>query len=70
MAYDTRGSSGTRRSRNYTSERDQIVNRRVRGLRGVHEDVHPYRWCPEHEVTILVGPKNLCPACGELTTPG
>jgi len=64
MAYDTRRSAGSRRSRNQAREREQVANRRIRGLQ---RDTHPYRWCPEHEVSILVGPKNICPACGAPT---
>ena len=63
MAYDTRGSSRLRRSRQ--QERIEAANRRVRGLRG---GSHPYRWCPEEEVSVLVGPDYLCPACGKLTS--
>ena len=43
-----------------------LANGRLRGLR---IDNHPYRWCPAEEVSILVGPDRLCPACGKLTTP-
>jgi hypothetical protein len=64
MAYDTRRSMGTRRSRNQTREREQLANRRIRGLQ---RDIHPFRWCPEREVSILVGPDHTCPACGDQT---
>ena len=63
MAYDTRGSSRVRRSRQ--QERLEAANRRIRGLR---EEGHPYRWCPEQEVSVLVGPDYRCPACGETTS--
>lgn len=63
MAYDTRGSNRTRRSRQ--QERVEAANRRIRGLRG---GTHPYRWCPDNEVSILVGPDYLCPSCGNLTS--
>ena len=63
MAYDTRGSNRTRRSRQ--QERVEAANRRIRGLRGT---THPYRWCPDNEVSILVGPDYLCPSCGRLTS--
>ncbi len=65
MAYDTRGSFGTRRSRLEARDRQHVANQRIRGLRG---DNHPFRWCPDQEVSILVGPDYLCPACGKLTT--
>ena len=62
MAYGTRGS--TRRSRNAARER-----RTVRRIRGLRDDFHTDRWCPTREVSILVGPTFVCPACGERTTP-
>ena len=65
MAYETRRSSRARRARQAALESEQLANRRIRGLRA---DFHPYRWCPAQEVSILVGPDYLCPACGELTT--
>jgi hypothetical protein len=63
MAYETRGSSRTRRSRQ--QERVEAAYRRIRTLSA---GAHPYRWCPEKEVSILVGPDYLCPACGNLTS--
>jgi len=63
MAYErtreTRGSGQPDR------EHQRKVNGRIRGLRGEN---HPYRWCPAEEVSILVGPDYLCPACGKVTT--
>ena len=64
MAYDTRGS--TRRSRTTARDRQLRANRRIRGL---SKDIHTDRWCPAQEVSILVGPTFVCPACGEVTTP-
>lgn len=63
MAYDTRGANRTRRSRQ--QERLEAASRRIRGLRG---DTHPYRWCPDNEVSVLVGPDYLCPSCGKATS--
>lgn len=63
MAYE--GTRETRGSRQQARGRERRVNGRVRGLRGEN---HPYRWCPAEEVSILVGPNYLCPACGKLTT--
>jgi len=63
MAYETRRPS--RRSRQTAIEHEQLMNRRIRGLQ---TDLHPFRWCPTEEVSILVGPDYLCPACGELAT--
>jgi hypothetical protein len=63
MAYDTRGPSRTRRSRQH--ERVEAANQRIRQLNGRD---HPFRWCPDREVSILVGPDYLCPACGNLTS--
>jgi hypothetical protein len=66
MAYDARRSTGSRRSRE-ARERKQLANRRIRDLQ---RDIHPYRWCPEREVSILVGPERRCPACGVPITAG
>lgn len=63
MAQQTRGSFGTRGSRHQTRQRREAAR-----VRGPGEERHPYRWCPQREVTILVGPDFLCPACGKLTT--
>lgn len=63
MAYDTRGSNRLRRSRQ--QERVEAANRRIRTL---SEGMHPYRWCPDEQVSILVGPDYLCPACGRVTS--
>lgn len=62
MAYDTRGSNRTRRSRQ--QERVEAANQRIRGLRG---ETHPFRWCPDNQVSVLVGPEYRCPACGKRT---
>lgn len=63
MAYE--GTRETRGTRQQARDREQRVNGRMRGLRGEN---HPYRWCPGEEVSILVGPDYLCPACGKRTT--
>lgn len=63
MTYE--GTRETGGSRQQTRVSEQRANGRVRGLRGEN---HPYRWCPAEEVSILVGPDYLCPACGRVTT--
>ncbi len=63
-------SSTTRRLRNLSSveiptdDSARVVELTSRRIRNLRREEHTPRWCPADEVSILVGPDHVCPACG------
>lgn len=63
-------SSTTRRLRDLSSVNtsmdgsERVVDLASQRIRNLRREEHTPRWCPADQVSILVGPDQVCPACG------